>query len=113
MWSSRLLVRKGVRFRTPTTLEPGTSPGIINFEQGVKVTGSRFYVLSGVGARLQRALIAFMLDLHTRQGYTEKYTPFMVKGACFMGLVSCPSLLITCIAITKKTCGWCQPLRCR
>jgi seryl-tRNA synthetase len=54
--------------------------GIINFEQGVKITGSRFYVLSGAGARLQRALIAWMLDLHIRQGYTEKYTPFMVKG---------------------------------
>jgi seryl-tRNA synthetase len=59
----------------------GPDLGIIDFEQGVKITGSRFYVLSGAGARLQRALIAFMLDLHTRQGYTEKYPPFMVKGA--------------------------------
>ena len=59
----------------------GPGLGIIDFEQGVKITGSRFYVLSGAGARLQRALIAFMLDLHTRQGYTEKYPPFMVKGA--------------------------------
>jgi seryl-tRNA synthetase len=58
----------------------GPELGIINFEQGVKVTGSRFYVLSGGGARLQRALIAYMLDLHIRQGYTEKYTPFMVRG---------------------------------
>jgi seryl-tRNA synthetase len=58
----------------------GPALGILDFEQGVKITGSRFYVLSGAGARLQRALIAYMLDLHTRQGYTEKYTPFMVKG---------------------------------
>jgi seryl-tRNA synthetase len=58
----------------------GTKLGIINFEQGVKITGSRFYVLSGAGARLQRALIAWMLDLHSRQGYLEKYPPFMVKG---------------------------------
>jgi seryl-tRNA synthetase len=58
----------------------GPELGIIDFEQGVKITGSRFYVLSGAGARLQRALIAFMLDLHTRQGYIEKYPPFMVKG---------------------------------
>ncbi|MFZ0534045.1 MAG: serine--tRNA ligase [Anaerolineales bacterium] len=57
----------------------GPALGILNFEQGVKITGSRFYVLSGAGARLQRALIAWMLDLHIRQGYTEKYTPFMVK----------------------------------
>jgi len=52
---------------------------ILNFEQGAKITGSRFYVLSGAGARLQRALISWMLDLHIRQGYVEKYTPFMVR----------------------------------
>lgn len=54
--------------------------GIINFEQGTKITGSRFYVLNGAGARLQRAIIAWMIDLHNRQGYQEKYTPFMVKA---------------------------------
>ena len=57
----------------------GPELGIIDFERGTKITGSRFYVLSGAGARLQRALIAFMLDLHIKQGYTEKYLPFMVK----------------------------------
>ena len=57
----------------------GPALGIIDFEQGVKITGSRFYVLSGSGARLQRAMIAWMLDLHIRQGYIEKYPPFMVK----------------------------------
>jgi len=57
----------------------GPALGVIDFERGTKITGSRFYVLSGAGARLQRALIAFMLDLHIRQGYTEKYLPFMVK----------------------------------
>jgi seryl-tRNA synthetase len=60
--------------------ELGPALGLIDFEQGIKITGSRFYVLTGAGARLQRALIAWMLDLHIRQGYTEKYTPFMVKG---------------------------------
>jgi seryl-tRNA synthetase len=54
--------------------------GILNFEQGTRMTGSRFYVLHGAGARLQRALIAWMLDLHIRQGYREAYTPFMVRG---------------------------------
>ena len=61
--------------------ELGPQLGVINFDQGVKITGSRFYVLSGAGARLQRALISWMLDLHIRQGYTEKYTPFMVREA--------------------------------
>jgi len=59
----------------------GPALGILDFERGVKITGSRFYVLTGLGARLQRALIAYMLDLHSRQGYTEQYTPFMVKAA--------------------------------
>jgi len=59
----------------------GPALGILDFERGVKITGSRFYVLTGLGARLQRALIAYMLDLHNRQGYTEQYTPFMVRGA--------------------------------
>jgi len=68
----------------------GPELGIINFEQGVKVTGSRFYILSGAGARLQRALIAWMLDLHRRQGYTEKYTPFMVKTDTVFGAGQLP-----------------------
>jgi seryl-tRNA synthetase len=59
----------------------GPALRIMDFERGVKITGSRFYVLTGLGARLQRALISYMLDLHTRQGYTEQYTPFMVKAA--------------------------------
>ena len=60
--------------------ELGTKLGIIDFDRGVKLTGSRFYILNGAGARLERALIAWMLDLHSRQGYEERYTPFMVKA---------------------------------
>lgn len=59
--------------------ELGESLNLIDFERGAKLSGSRFYVLNGAGARLQRALIAFMLDLHSRQGYREVYLPFMVK----------------------------------
>ncbi|MBP1464260.1 serine--tRNA ligase [Candidatus Chloroploca sp. M-50] len=55
--------------------------GIVNFEQGVKLAGSRFYVMRGLGARLQRATIQWLLDLHLRQGYEEVYTPFVVKEA--------------------------------
>jgi seryl-tRNA synthetase len=68
----------------------GPALGIINFEQGVNMTGSRFYVLSGAGARLQRALIAWMLDVHIQQGYTEKYTPFMVKSDVLYGAGQLP-----------------------
>jgi seryl-tRNA synthetase len=70
--------------------ELGPALGILDFERGTKITGSRFYVLNGAGARLQRALIAFMLDLHIRQGYTEKYLPFMVKTATVYGAGQLP-----------------------
>ena len=68
----------------------GPALGVIDFERGTKITGSRFYVLSGAGARLQRALIAFMLDLHIKQGYTEKYLPFMVKYDTVFGAGQLP-----------------------
>ncbi|MDP6509816.1 MAG: serine--tRNA ligase [Dehalococcoidia bacterium] len=71
--------------------EIGEALGIIDFERGVKLSGTRFYVLKGAGARLQRALITFMLDVHTREhGYTEAYLPFMVKGECLVGTGSLP-----------------------
>jgi seryl-tRNA synthetase len=60
--------------------ELGEALGIIDFERGVKLAGSRFFILRGAGARLQRALIAFMLDLHTREhGYTELYLPYVLR----------------------------------
>ncbi|MBI9047418.1 MAG: serine--tRNA ligase [Anaerolineaceae bacterium] len=71
----------------------GPQLGIIDFEEGVKITGSRFYVLNGAGARLQRALIAWMLDLHARQGYLEKYTPFMVKEATMFASGQLPKFI--------------------
>jgi seryl-tRNA synthetase len=69
----------------------GESLGIIDFERGVKLSGTRFYVLKGIGARLQRALITFMLDLHTTEhGYQEIYPPFMVKRECMAGSGNLP-----------------------
>ncbi|MBI4188431.1 MAG: serine--tRNA ligase [Chloroflexi bacterium] len=68
----------------------GESLDIIDFERGVKLSGSRFYVLKGLGARLQRAIIAFMLDLHTGHGYREVYPPFVVKKECLVGSSNLP-----------------------
>ena len=66
--------------------ELGERLGIIDFERGVKLSGSRFYVLRGAGARLQRALIAWMLDLHIgKHGYTEVYLPSVVRAECMWG----------------------------
>ncbi len=69
----------------------GETLDIIDFERGVKLSGTRFYVLKGLGARLQRALIWFMVDLHTgKHGYQEIYPPFMVKRECLIGSSQLP-----------------------
>ena len=69
----------------------GPTLGIIDFERGVKLSGTRFYVLQGLGARLQRALITWMLDLHTQEhGYKEIYPPFVVKEEMMLGSAQLP-----------------------
>ncbi|MBM3131252.1 MAG: serine--tRNA ligase [Chloroflexi bacterium] len=68
----------------------GPALGIIDFERGIKLAGSRFYVLSGAGSRLQRALIQWMLDTHLAQGYREMYLPFMVKEQIVFGAGQLP-----------------------
>ena len=71
--------------------EIGESLDILDFERGVKISGSRFYVLKGRGARLQRALISWMLDFHQSQnGYTEIYPPFVVKREALVGSAQLP-----------------------
>ncbi|MEI6185783.1 MAG: serine--tRNA ligase [Dehalococcoidia bacterium] len=65
--------------------------GIIDFQRGVKLSGTRFYVLRGMGSLLQRSLINFMLDLHVGEhGYTEMYPPSMVKRECLVGSSNLP-----------------------
>jgi len=69
----------------------GETLGIIDFERGVKLSGSRFYVLKGLGARLQRALITWMLDLHVNEhGYSEIYPPAVVRAECLVGTGNLP-----------------------
>jgi seryl-tRNA synthetase len=64
----------------------GTELGILDFERGVKLAGTRFYVYRGLAARLERAIIGFMLDLHTREhGYTEVFGPFIVNDDSMTG----------------------------
>ena len=64
---------------------------IIDFERGVKISGTRFYVLKGLGARLQRAAITWMMDVHIKEhGYTEVYPPFLVHGKCLVGTGNLP-----------------------
>ena len=69
----------------------GTALGIIDFERATKISGARFAVLAGAGARLSRALIAFMLDLHTRDhGYKEIEPPVLVNAASLTGTGNLP-----------------------
>ena len=69
----------------------GPALGIIDFERATKMSGSRFSVLLGAGARLARALINFMLDLHTREhGYTEAEPPFLVNAEALRGTGNLP-----------------------
>jgi len=71
--------------------ELGEKLGIIDFQRGVKLSGTRFYVLRGQGAQLQRALINFMLDLHVNShGYKEIFPPFMVKKESLIGSGNLP-----------------------
>lgn len=71
--------------------ELGPELGILDFERGVKLSGSRFYVLWGTGARLERALIEWMLSVHTQEhGYTEVYLPTVVKEQCMWGAGQLP-----------------------
>jgi seryl-tRNA synthetase len=69
----------------------GVELGILDFERAAKLSGARFSVLWGAGARLERALITFMLDLHTKEhGYTEVYPPFLVRGEALIGTTQLP-----------------------
>lgn len=69
----------------------GENLGIVDFERAAKVTGARFVFYKGLGARLERALINFMLDLHTdKHGYTEIFPPFMVNRDSMTGTGQLP-----------------------
>ncbi len=69
----------------------GPALGVLDFERGVKLSGSRFYLLLGMGARLQRALIQWMLEVHVREhGYTEIYPPALVREECMWGAGQLP-----------------------
>jgi seryl-tRNA synthetase len=71
--------------------EVGAALGILDFERAARIAGARFSVLTGPGARLSRALINFMLDLHTRDhGYREIEPPFLVNSAALIGTGNLP-----------------------
>ena len=78
-------------FKIPTHIEIGEKLGIFDFPRGVKLTGTGFPIILGQGAKLQRALIQYMLDLHCqKQGYTEMLPPFVVNSDSMTGTGQLP-----------------------
>ena len=78
-------------FEPKDHVDLGTSLGILDLERAVKVAGARFAILNGAGARLERTLIDFMLDLHTREhGYRETLPPFIVNASALFGTGQLP-----------------------
>ncbi|OYT73117.1 MAG: serine--tRNA ligase [Armatimonadetes bacterium JP3_11] len=94
--SENVEVRRGgqphpMPFEPKPHWELAESLGLIDFERGAKVGGSGFHFYTGLGARLERALINFMLDLHTREhGYTEIFPPFLVRPEIMVGTGQLP-----------------------
>ncbi len=78
-------------FEPKDHVDLGTALGILDLERATKIAGARFAILNGAGARLERALIDFMLDLHTREhGYTETLPPFIVNRDALFGTGQLP-----------------------
>jgi len=77
-------------FTPKTHWDLGEALGILDFERATKITGARFSILSGAGAKLNRALINFMLDVHEQQGYVELVPPFMVNADSLRGTGQLP-----------------------
>ena len=87
----------------------GAALGILDFERAAKIAGARFAVYMGAGARLERALINFMLDLHTREhGYTEVLPPFMVNTSAMTGTGNLPKFADDLFKV-EKTGYWLIP----
>ncbi len=86
-WGSK----PGLGFAARTHYDLGEALGIMDFERAARVSGSRFAFLLGEGARLERALVQFMLDVHTREhGYTEVLPPVLVNSASMTGTANLP-----------------------
>jgi len=91
-------------FEAKDHIELGESLGMLNFEYASKISGSRFVVMHGALARMQRALIQFMLDTHTGEhGYEEAYVPYMVQDQALVGTGQLPKFEEDLFKTTNET----------
>ncbi len=92
----------------------GPELGIVDFERAAKIASSRFAVLRGTGAALERALISYMLDLHTgTHGYTEIIPPYLVNSASLFGTGQLPKFADDLFTSRTSISTWRPPPRCR
>jgi len=90
-------------FQPKDHVDLGAKLGILDFERAAKLSGARFAVLWGMGAKLERALITFMIDLHTTEhGYTEVLPPFLVKASALVGTGQLPKFKEDLFRTEKK-----------
>jgi seryl-tRNA synthetase len=90
-------------FKPKPHWEIGTELGLIDLDAATKISGSGFIVFKGAGAKLERALINYLLDLHTDQhGYTEVSPPFLVRGECMTGTTQFPKFVEQQYAVTEE-----------
>ena len=90
-------------FPPRTHYDLGETLGIMDFEHAARVAGSRFAFLVGDGARLERALVQFMLDIHTREhGYTEVWSPMLVNSASMVGTANLPKFADQAFKVEDK-----------
>ena len=90
-------------FAPRTHYDLGEALGILDFERAARVAGSRFAFLVGEGALLERALVQFMLDVHTREhGYTEMWSPMVVNSAAMTGTANLPKFADMLFKISER-----------
>jgi seryl-tRNA synthetase len=90
-------------FTPRTHYDLGETLGIMDFEHAARVSGSRFAFLLGDGARLERALVQFMLDVHTREhGYVEVWSPMLVNSASMVGTANLPKFADQAFKVEDK-----------
>src|SRR5256714_54770 len=95
--------RRELPFKPKSHYELGTQLGLFDFERGAKVATSRFYFLKGAGARLERALLNFMIDLHIREhDYVEVFPPFLLNRAAMTGTGQLPKFEEDAFRIEKR-----------
>ncbi|MCI0710757.1 MAG: serine--tRNA ligase [Chloroflexi bacterium] len=95
--------RRSFDFTPKPHWELGPELGIIDFERGVKLSGTRFYILAGMGARLQRALYNFLLDELNKAGFTELYVPLLIQEHAMYGSGQFPKFIDTSYRVEDGT----------